>query len=105
SQVVNIAPFPAKADADFVLGDWPRWFTTCRVDENARKIDSGVDGELQRAPKPTVDLHEIWNAGSLIDLVLDHGDALPIELAEQGDGARAQLRIECHALGEYADAA
>ena len=64
-----------------------------RLDEEGREVDAGVDRELQRAPEPPVDLHQVGRAGARVPLELDHGGAAPAEALEQPLRVRAQVGL------------
>ena len=64
------------------------------LDEQRRKVDAGVDRELQRAPEPPVDLHQLRHAVADVALELDHRHAVPAELVEQPGRVVARARVE-----------
>ena len=74
-------------------------------DEQARKIDAGIDRQLERSPQTSVDLHEHVLACSLIPLTLDHRGTLPIQGLEHATSRRSEVAIERNAFAVHAHAA
>ena len=58
SHVVHVAPEPAAAGEPVGIHRLDG-IPEANVREQAREVDAGVDGELERAPEPAVDLHEV----------------------------------------------
>jgi hypothetical protein len=75
------------------------------ANEQRRKVDAGVDRQLQRAPEATVDLHDDGAACFLLSLALDHCDALPVERVEQPHSGTGQRLVERDAFPIDADTA
>lgn len=114
-QVVEVAPEPTAAHADFVrrVGDVRRIgvragtivATQCAVHQQRREVHAGIDGQLQRAPQATVELDERVPACGTIHFALDHGDPLPVESREKRVRFCAQVGRHGDTLAIDADAA
>lgn len=119
-EVVEVAPEPAAADADFVrrigeagigrgrpLGVRAGAIVAIQraVHQQRREIHPGIDRQLQRAPQAAVELDERMPARGAVHLALDHGDALPVKGGEERVRLRPQLRWHRDALAVDADAA
>jgi hypothetical protein len=78
-QVLYVSPPPSSAHAQAVVEYRLHPITTSDGQQEHREIDPCVDGELQGSPEATIHLHQMRPPGERVDLVLDHGDALPTE--------------------------
>src|SRR3989475_12487620 len=70
-----------------------------------RKIDAGVDGQLQGPPGTAVHLHEDRISGSAILLEFHHRDTVPPEWRQHASRVVFQPGVEGDALAQHADAA
>src|SRR3989441_4202730 len=70
-----------------------------------RKVDAGINSQLQRSPEPAVHLHQKTLAGPAILLVFHHRDAVPTERREHADRVLDLVRIEWNTLAQDADTA
>ena len=103
--MVHVPPKPATPDANAVLAAFRHSLPSGAAYEQRGEIHSGVDGQLERTPKPAVHLHEYVAACRLLALALDHGHTLPAECVEQAESGSDQPRFERDALPIDADAA
>src|SRR6185312_11089895 len=103
--MVHVAPEPARAHASPKLNHRVGLLFRRCSNQQGWKIHTRIYGKLQRAPEAPVDFHEIWLAGTLVHLVLDHRHSLPCKLGEKGQRHTQQLGIDCDTLAIHADTA
>ena len=58
-EVVYVPPPPPAGDPDSIPVDRRRFITKCGSHEQCRKIDSGIYRQLERAPEPSIHLHQV----------------------------------------------
>src|SRR6185436_8861763 len=102
-QMIDLSPPPAAAHAQTVAGHRCNPVAQGRSRQQQREVDSSIDGELERAPEPSVHFHQIRLACNQITLVLDHSHAAPAEALEQLSRTVAQLLVDSDALSITAD--
>src|SRR5262245_5716296 len=63
--------------------------------EQPRKIDPGIDGELQPSPESSIHFHKIRDVRFPIDFEFDHRDTVPVRRLNES------YRIIGHRLGKW----
>src|SRR5262245_17297062 len=101
-QVVDVAEQPAVAHADGVRPRQLRPAAQRELEAEPGKVDAGVDRQLKRSPVAAVDLDEEAPPAAAVALVLQHGDAVPLQRAQQAHRVALELRLHRGALAEHA---
>src|SRR6266568_116006 len=84
-EMIDIAPKPATADPEPVFPKRRDVLPRGAANKKLGEVDTGIDGELQRAPEPAVRLHHNRSASSHLALAFDHGDASQIQGVQQAN--------------------
>src|SRR5262245_46768274 len=96
--MVHVSPQPAAAHTGLVVQYRAIWYSRHCADQQRGEIHACIDRKLKRAPEPAVDLHDVRDIGSLVELVFDHAGSLEVEAAKQSHGVLEQLPIQRYAL-------
>ena len=104
-QRIHVAPQPALADADAVRRLRRERLPRDRLHHEGGEVHPCVDRQLERAPEPPVDLHQLRQSVALVALELHHGGALPADRFEETDGMATGDGIDLGALAEHAHTA
>src|SRR5262249_11068806 len=101
-QMIQIAEQPSIPDARGISARQLQRTAERQVVTERREVDARVDRELQGAPEAAVDLDQIRPTSPWLELVLEHGDAVPAKRAEELLRLVEKRRFDLDAFREHA---